>query len=83
MQKSQKIQDSLYRIRDVVIAQSAAIEASKLEGPHSMPPYAAKQSDYSEDNLKRGGSSDFTNPDTKKRRGVSSTCKTCFGHITD
>jgi hypothetical protein len=71
MQKSQKIQDSLYRIRDVVLAQTAAIEASKLEGPHNMPPYAANQSDYPDENLKRGGSSDFTNPDTKKRRGVS------------
>jgi hypothetical protein len=71
MQKSQKIQDSLLRIRDVVIAQTAAIEASKMDGPHNIPPYSTNQSDYSDDGLKRGAGSDFANPDTKKRRGVS------------
>jgi hypothetical protein len=69
MQKSRKIQDSLYRIRDVVLAQTAAIEEQMKDSNRNVSNgYAPDLGGYSDESKGSGG---FAGPDTKKRRGVS------------
>jgi hypothetical protein len=83
MAKSRKIQDSLHRIRDVVMAQSAAMKAS-MEESHSMPPgYGMNATESYAMDGKRGPDGEPFREDTKKRRGVSHFCTSIFGSFTN
>jgi len=69
MQKQQRIQDSLARIRDVVLTQQAAL-AEQAQDQRFKAPDGREQDEqngYQDDS--RGGG--FAGSDPKKRRGVS------------
>lgn len=70
MAKSQKLHDSLLRIRDVVLAQNAAIEDQMKDSNRGAYVGHASESNggYSD---KMEGPGGFANGEGKKRRGVS------------
>jgi hypothetical protein len=68
MQKSRRIEDSLKRIREMVIAQNQAMEQQMKDSGRSGPGSYSDMNGYPDDKQGMGG---FAGGDTKKRRGVS------------
>jgi hypothetical protein len=68
LQKNRKIDESLKRIRDLVIAQTQAMEQQMKDSGRNGPGSYQGDHGYGDDRMGGGG---FANGDTKKRRGVS------------
>lgn len=74
MQKSRRIEDSLKRIREMVIAQNHAMEQQMKDSGRNGPGSYPDMNGYSDDKQGMGG---FAGGEAKKRRGVSAcTIKT-------
>lgn len=69
MQKTRRIEDSLKRIREIVINQNNAMEQQMKDSGRSGPG-SYSDNGYSDDRQGMGG---FAGGDTKKRRGVCVT----------
>jgi hypothetical protein len=80
MQKSRRIEDSLKRIREMVIAQNHAMEQQMKDSGRSGPGSYSDMNGYSDDKPGMGG---FAGGDTKKRRGVSSQSRTSHSNRTN
>ena len=67
-QKSRRIEDSLKRIREMVIAQNHAMEQQMKDSGRGGPGSYSDSNGYPDDRQGMGG---FAGGDAKKRRGVS------------
>jgi hypothetical protein len=68
LQKSRRIEESLKRIREMVIAQHYAMEQQRKKPEPSGSENYTDMNGYADEKQGMGG---FANGDTKKRRGVS------------